>query len=208
VLEAVVADLPLTDEADAHLSPLLRPDGHLQTSTLYHRLVARETAQDDATQFVWDNAAPPRVRFFGWLLSRDRIQSKVNLKIKAVVVDATCELCNAGDETSQHIMFDCPFARVFWLALGFRLPSGHTVKELHMLPRPSGVPSAHYATFILLCCWQLWKRCNSFVFRQETFPMRHLLRLCKDDAELWSHMLPSSSRAVAHLWCNFLSAAM
>jgi hypothetical protein len=54
----------------------------------------------------------------------------------------------------------------------------------------------------------LWKRGNSFVFRQETTTMRHTIRLCREDAQLWSHRLPRSTRAVAQHWCNRFSNAM
>jgi Zn finger protein HypA/HybF involved in hydrogenase expression len=68
---------------------------------------------------TWESAALPRVQFFGWLLSRDRIQSKANLLLKTITGDATCELCNSTDETAEHIIFKCPFACSFWVHLGF-----------------------------------------------------------------------------------------
>jgi hypothetical protein len=203
----IIAGVELTEEADTRLSPLMLPGGRLQTSTLYQLLHAQGATDDGAAKFVWNSAAPPRVRFFGWLLSRDRIQSKANLLKKSVVTDATCELCNSGAETAQHIVFGCPFAHSFWAALGFHLPAGQAVQAIHQLPRPPSFPAEHFATFALLCCWQLWKRRNSFVFRQETTTMRHALRLCREDARLWSHRLPRSTRAVAQHWCNRFSSA-
>jgi hypothetical protein len=132
----------------------------------------------------------------------------MSLKVKTVVADATSNLWHTEDESVRHIIFSCPFSRSFWSALCFHLPAGQTVHELHHLPRPPAIPPAHYSSFVLLCCWQLGKRRNHFVFRQEMISMRHLLRLCKEDAQLWSHRLPRSQRAVAQLWCNLLSSAM
>jgi hypothetical protein len=110
------------------------PGGRLQTSTLYQLLHAQDATEDGAAKFVGNSAAPPRVRFFGWLLSRDRIQRKMNLLKKSVVTDATCELCDSDAETVQHIVFDGPFAHSFWAALGFHLPAGQAiVRRLSLL---------------------------------------------------------------------------
>jgi hypothetical protein len=49
----------------------------------------------------------------------DRIQSKSNLEVKKIVDDAGCEVCNDGEETAQHILFDCPFTCSFWAAWAF-----------------------------------------------------------------------------------------
>jgi len=65
-------------------------------------------------KFVWRNFAPPRVRFFGWLLVQNRIQSRDNLKKKTIVEDACCELCGEREETVDHIVSGCPFTASFW----------------------------------------------------------------------------------------------
>jgi hypothetical protein len=83
-------------------SPLILPDGKLQTSLVYQLLAPKHDA-DAAAKFSWDNIAPPRVRFFNWLVTRDRIQSKTNLKMEKIVDNTQCDVCNAREETTQHI---------------------------------------------------------------------------------------------------------
>jgi hypothetical protein len=71
--------------------------------------------------------------------------------------------------------------------LGFRPPAGQRAQQLHLLPRPDGsdgVPTEHYDSLVLLCCWQLCKRRNRAVFRHELLPLRQVLRFCKEDAAL------------------------
>lgn len=58
-LESAVAGVALSDEADTHLSPLMRPDRRLLTGALYHLLVAQDSTEDAAARFVWDSATPP-----------------------------------------------------------------------------------------------------------------------------------------------------
>jgi len=121
--------------------------------------------------FVWRNRAPPRVQFFAWLLVRERIQSRENLKRRKVLEDAACEICASADETAAHIMFECEFAKSFWAALHIDLPSLITTAKLSELVPPQHIPAGHFDSFLLLCCWQLWKRRNNAVFRQQLDPL-------------------------------------
>lgn len=62
--------------------------------------------------------APPRVQFFTWLLLRQHINCRTNLKQKNIMKDAQCELCHDGDEDCDHLLFRYPFARQAWAAVG------------------------------------------------------------------------------------------
>ena len=37
------------------------------------------------------------------------------------------------------------------------------------LPKPENLPAAHFDTFVLLCCWHLWKRRNGIVLQVYNF---------------------------------------
>jgi hypothetical protein len=150
-LESIIAGTDLSAEPNCCASPLIPPDGKLRTSLVYQLLAPKHDA-DAAAKFSWDNIAPPRVRFFNWLVTRDRIQSKTNLKMKKIVDNAQCDVCNAREETTQHIFSSNDPKRSFWVALGFRLPPGLRAQQLHLLPRPDAVLAEHYDTLILLCC--------------------------------------------------------
>jgi len=92
----------------------------------------------------------------------------------------------AGSRRLRRIsIFQCPFAQNFQRALQFDLPEDITTAALDQLPRPGHVPSMHFETLILLCCWQLWKRRNGVVFREEHKTLRQMLMACKADAALW-----------------------
>ncbi|KAF8655664.1 hypothetical protein HU200_060982 [Digitaria exilis] len=95
----------------------------------------------------------------------------------------------------------------FWRALNFDV-NGLTTTTLDTLPRPSHVPARHFDTFVLLCCWQLWKRRNGRIFRDEQATCRQVLSACKMDADLWRHRLPSEDRSVCDAWCAIFTLAM
>jgi hypothetical protein len=156
VVEDIVAQVTLSDDADSRQSPLALPNGKLHTSLLY-QLLAPQQVVDAAAKAVWNSVAPPRVQFFEWLVIRNRVQSKANLLVKKIVDNAECEIFQGGEETICHILFECPFAQSFWAALGFQLPPDQRAQDLHLIPRPTAAPDSHFFSLILLCCWQLWK---------------------------------------------------
>lgn len=76
--------------------------------------------------------------------------------------DAACEVCSMEDEDATHILFGCPFAKVFWEAIGAVLPDDVSAPNLRGITCPR-LPADHSDAFVLLCCWQLWKRRNGVV---------------------------------------------
>ena len=148
------------------------------------------------------------MQFFGWSLISDKIQSRVNLQKRKVLEEATCELCQHQPETSLHLLFWCPAAANFWRRLGFLVPNDFDVGELHHLSRPPHIPALHFETFVLLCCWQLWKRRNGVVFRGEEATVIQLLQNCKAEARLWACRLPRADAALGDVWCSIFHQAM
>jgi len=107
------------------------------------------------------------------------------------------------------IIFSCPFASEFWSAIGFVVPADAAdVSHLDKLDRPAHIPSKHFSTLLLLCCWQLWKRRNGVIFRQEEATKQETLRLAREDARLWQGRLPRKDACVADSWGAIFSLAM
>jgi hypothetical protein len=93
------------------LARCAKPCGGIDTGALY-RLWHFGGAVDP---FVWENAAPSKVRFFGWLLVQARIPSRASLLKKGILstVEACCPICQAPAETVTHIIFGCAFGAWF-----------------------------------------------------------------------------------------------
>jgi len=72
---------------------------------------ARGQTADPKEVFIWKTWAPPRVQLFMWLLLQGRIQCRAVLLKKHIVDSATCEICNAADETPEHIIHGCSLGR-------------------------------------------------------------------------------------------------
>lgn len=148
------------------------------------------------------------MQLFLWLLIKGRIQCRTNLFTKKIVENAACLICGAQSESPDHIIFHCPIASDFWRSIGLQADQFVHTSNLHCLPRIRGVPDDQFSAFITLCCWQLWKRRNAFVFRQESLNLRQLLLSCKSEANLWRARMPKKSKIVVQAWCNIFDSAV
>lgn len=111
-LSGLIAQVQLSEEADARTCPLVDVTGKLRSSSIYRLQTSGN--QCDFFGFVWKNRAPPKVQMFAWLLVQGRIQCKSNLLFKHIVDNDTCDLCRSAPETPDHIISQCPFAQSFW----------------------------------------------------------------------------------------------
>jgi hypothetical protein len=198
----------LGDGDDKRLSPFCLGNGKFDTAGIYKLLKSRTGDRDPSSNFIWKSAAPPKAKFFLWLLVHGRIQCRANLLRKHIVDSATCEICEDADESSEHIIQGCPFAVSFWEAIGVSIPSQRPIRELHTTERPDHIPQEQFGMFINLCCWQLWKRRNGIIFQQETLTKRQVLLACKQEAEVWRFRLPPGKRQLIDQWCHVFDSAM
>lgn len=162
-LNELVHETTLSDQPDKRLSPFSRTPDKLDTSTIYRLLRAKGQPKDPASTFIWKNTAP----LFVWLLIKGRIQCRSNLYHKKIVDSPACSVCGATEETPDHIIFHCPIAVQFWSAIGLQANQNLQTKHLHCIQKLPNFPEDQYSAFITLCCWQLWKRRNGVVFRNE-----------------------------------------
>jgi len=68
-----------------------------------------------------------------------------------------------------------PFAK---LRTKNRLLMSYPLLNLPSLESADHLPAAEFRSFILLCCWQLWKRRNNINFRNETASLAQTLNTC------------------------------
>jgi hypothetical protein len=201
-LEAALQGVDLTQGPD-QISCFLEDVNHkLQAGLIYH-LSVQQGQQGPMHQFIWKNHAPPRVKFFGWLLVQERIQSRDNLSLKNIVDDSCCEICQATEETADHIVAHCPFAQEFWKHVGGgNLMCIAPVIELWNSTLPGSMPAPMESTFLLLCCWELWKHRNTVVFRGEQPSLTRLLSNCRASAEDWRCRIPTKAKPFVTVWTH------
>ena len=93
-LSTVLAEISLTNAQDVRRCPWEDKAHRLSSSMIYKSIIA-VGGSCDYYKFIWENRAPPKVKFFGWLLVQDRIQIRENLLKKNCIDSDLCELCGA-----------------------------------------------------------------------------------------------------------------
>jgi hypothetical protein len=205
-LERVSAATRLAEGVDVQKLPLCGcAGGRLQTAWLYS-LCNYGGVLDEHHDFVWRSYAPSKVKFFGWLMVRSRIQCRANLLRKGIIhlADSGCPICPASTETAGHIFFGCPFAQNFWSAIGVAPDPALDASAAGTCVLPAAARPRTASTLCLLCVWHLWKYRNDVVFNGLTPSLHLVLKRCRDDAVLWRARLPFACRDDVDLWLTFL----
>jgi hypothetical protein len=62
---------------------------------------------------VWSLMIPPRMHFFLWLVSKNKLLTRDNLGKRRRVDEQTCLFCSE-EETTHHLLFECVVAKQTW----------------------------------------------------------------------------------------------
>lgn len=77
-------------------------------------------------KLIWRSKLPNKVKFFGWLVHFDRMNSRANLFFKNIkpVEESHCPACAGVLETGDHIFVTCPRAVRVWDSLHITILEG------------------------------------------------------------------------------------
>ena len=158
---------------------------------------------------VWKHWAPPKCKFFAWLILQNRIWTNDRLERRGWPNGKLCPLCRCVDETACHLLLHCRYSiRIWnmiktWLGLAdFDTASWstfHTVERwwsavvLNHPMRRKGL-----ASLLMLTAWEIWTERNARTFNNmSTLPAAIFARI-KFQAKGWiiagakhlGHLLP------------------
>jgi hypothetical protein len=122
ILEDMISSVSLSPNEDVRSSMFERKNGYLNSARIY-RTSTSSGVKTTGYKFIWRSHAPPKVKFFGWLLLQNRLQCRVNLHRKGIVEEDVCPICQNAPKSEDHMLRDCSFVAVFWLKLGVDVAS-------------------------------------------------------------------------------------
>lgn len=131
-----------------------------------------------------------------WLVAHRRYWTADRLARRNMPHPSKCPLCNQEEETIDHLLTSCVFARRFW----FLLLQRADLAALAPQPRDlvfgdwwsradSLVDSAlkdGLNSLIILGAWMLWRHRNECVFNGASPSLPAVLSLAENEAWLWS----------------------
>jgi hypothetical protein len=158
----------LTEEPD-RVSWTLTKSGAFSVKSLYTYLIARRILFP--YKMIWRMKIPLKVKAFIWLIVKDRILTKNNLAKKGWKGSILCEFCG-GNESINHLFFECPLARFNWsvasCALGIeRNPENFYDLCQNWLQEFFGVDRVVVMLGTTALLWNLWKTRNSSCFQRK-----------------------------------------
>ena len=145
---------------------------------------------------VWKTWAPPKCRFFAWLVVQNRLWTSDRLAIRGWPHSPLCQLCKCQGETARHILFDCRYSRRIWLAAASWLSCPSLVQDLGTgratvldfwkagIRSPTAHPKGLKSAFMLIT-WEIWKERNARVFNNTSLMPSALVQKIKDEAKNW-----------------------
>ena len=145
---------------------------------------------------VWKNRAPPKCKFFAWLVINNRIWTADRLQRRGWPNCDRCPLCKQVQETAAHLLFQCRYTvRVWemiksWLGLVDVNPTAwvtvHSVKAWWNLIDSNASQSRRaMMSLIMLISWEIWNERNARVFRNTAVPVGVLVARIKDVSKCW-----------------------
>jgi len=143
---------------------------------------------------IWKTSAPPRVRFFFWLVMHGRCWTAERRFRHGLQYSATCIICDQGIETMEHILLGCCFSREVW---------DHWLRKLHLqevivvqeepvmqwwLRCRKLVPKAArrgFDSLFFLIGWLIWKERNTRTFGRDTTSPVGLQVVIQEEIHAW-----------------------
>ncbi|XP_059070959.1 uncharacterized protein LOC131862033 [Cryptomeria japonica] len=153
---------------------------------------------DWPTSLCWDKMVAPRAGAFLWAVMHERILTGERLKMYGICGPSICVMCKSNEETINHLLMECPFARQCWnwLCQSLRWVSTpastlkNWIKSWPILNQKSLWGSLWLIAPSMLL-WQIWKERNCRIFEGKENSLEKFLEKIKTNisevANLKSH---------------------
>lgn len=175
----------------------LTSDGQYSAKSAYEVEFAG-SASCVTAELTWRTKAPPKCRFFIWLLMRNRIWTAAHLQLRQWPIEYFCQLCYRNLETSTHLFMECPIARTIWASAATWASTpclsptswepSDSLKDWFINLSKAAPSSSREGTssLFMLVCWEIWRERNRRIFRKECKSVPQILVLIQDEAAMWA----------------------
>jgi hypothetical protein len=128
---------------------------------------------------IWKLIIPPRVQFFLWLLSKNKVLTRDNLGERRNVDDPPYLFCGEA-ESIFHLFFECAVAQRAWgvisLVFGVKVENDYaSIAKMWLCNKKLEVCNM----FTSAVCWTLWKLRNSLCLQDVAICALHGKRWCQ-----------------------------
>ncbi|KAK9139396.1 hypothetical protein Scep_009077 [Stephania cephalantha] len=149
------------------------PSGHFSVSSAYREIMQHTTIKNKAWKLIWSWHGPEKIRTFLWLAFRNALLTNSTRYKRRLVVEPCCELCNAKEETTNHVLRECDRALMVWYKLKVMDVVPNFFEEpfeewfLANLTSKVVLEEVRWPILFATASWALWKSRNKEVIANE-----------------------------------------
>ena len=139
----------------------------------------------------WKIKTAPKIQVFMWKSIKGAVAVSDRLQTRGIRIYDGCLLCGAEEETINHILFLCPYARQVWALSNVPIPSEGYKSTVHdnfkylFSLRKNGKISVEIQAVFPWIIWFLWKNRNKLLFDGSIYPPELLIRQAYEDSTAW-----------------------
>ena len=202
----IAESLQLNNEPDAVLWKF-DSKGVYSVSSMY-AIINFRGVKNVHVHAIWKIKIPPKIHFFLWLVSHNKILTRDNLAKRQRVDDLSCLFCYET-ESCSHLFFDCVVAQVAWEAVSRVtgknvLPASfEKIANLWLGESKNEVVNVVHAVVM----WELWKVRNNICFNRYCWlGMQEIWRRLTYTLSQWQVLLSGDAKAQMIRWVEDLEA--
>lgn len=167
--------------------------GVYTASSAYHAFFIGQYSIAGARELA-RTRAPPKAKFFIWFALLDRCWTNQRRQRHGMQNVGPCSFCAQHDETVDHLLLRCTYAREIWFkqlqrSANQRLTPrpDHQLAEWWAASRKSLPKNLRkgFDSLLVLLCWELWKERNRRVFDNASKLPAEMLKRINDEVDLW-----------------------
>lgn len=152
-------------------------------------------------QDVWKVDACRKIQHFLWRCISGCLAVDANLEYHHLSKDGSCNRCHSQAESVNHLLFQCPYARLIWALSPIPAPPGrdygdslfqniNRIMQLTLSAKESD-PGLKVGPWLL---WSLWKTRNDFLFKGIDYDGMSMVNKAMEDMEEWSRRIDDNQR--------------
>jgi hypothetical protein len=169
-------------------------DGQYTARSAYLLQFVGKTSSMTA-EYTWRAKAPPKCRFFTWLMLQNRVWTTARLLIREWPNEYFCPLCIRNLETIDHL--HCCYSKAIWKKVGSWIsapaldPANWNQTAdfgqwfVDMGNSGQGARREGVRSMVMLTAWIIWKERNNRIFNKSCRTHTQLHSVIQDEAKLW-----------------------
>ena len=161
-------------------------------------------------QIFWNKWLPPKVNCFMWRVFLKRIQTKVNLSKRGIVMPSQrCPICNGEDETEDHLFLSCPVSKAVWTWIfkwcGVNMEQFNSLDHLLSIlvdNATSAKKRMMSEAIVGGAVWSIWKARNNLVFKGNSFSAPIVFGEFQASLYTWVKYRGNCKSLLWQMWCS------